>query len=334
MTQLRCNITIPTFDRADCLPRAIESALRQSHLDFTVTVVDDGSTDETARVVRRYASDPRLSYIRLGRNMGTARAKNVGIALSRYDAITFHDSDDIVSEHKLLLQARAMQLEGHVADEILHWNALGHEEGSSLRVDVVVGAYDLVKMDGHVHRIDRRISLVDDFFPNLQFPSKTEGDWCLINAGLFRRDVFTSLGGYLDSIEEDRELRNRTIAAGHVYYYVETPLLTKIEEGDSLTVESATGFRAQKRIADRREVWRRASDYRRGILGPAVIEHSRAPIDLEDLVVEEVLGSHLLELDPSLPMTDGTRAHLSNVLRQARSSSQGERVVGITQMGT
>lgn len=315
MSKLLCNITIPTYNRAVCLGKAIESALRQSYPDFTVTVVDDGSHDETPSVVRSYASDPRLAYVRLGRNVGTARAKNVGILLGRYDAITFHDSDDIVSDHKLLLQARAMMLEGHVADEILDWQALGHALGEQLHVDVVVGAYELVKMDGRVLRIDRRISLVDDFFPNLQFPAKTEGDWCLINAGLFRRSVFESLGGYLDSIEEDRELRNRAIAAGHVFYFVEQPLLTKIEMNDSLTVENSTGFRARRRIADRNQVWCRAAEYRHGLLGPAVAEQHAATMDLSDIVIEEFIRPELLQVAEDIPATEATREHLRAILR-------------------
>ena len=96
---MHINVTIPTFNRADGpLQRAIEGALAQTHIDLSVTVVDDGSTDATAAVLRQYASDDRFAAIRLGRNVGTARAKNVGLYLGRYDAITFHDSDDVVEE--------------------------------------------------------------------------------------------------------------------------------------------------------------------------------------------------------------------------------------------
>lgn len=306
MDMPRVNITIPTLNRARCLDKAIEAALRQSYSDFSLTVIDDGSTDDTWRVLRRYASDPRFAALRLGRNLGTANAKNVGILCGDYDAITFHDSDDIPSEHKLLLQSRAMALERHLADEILDWRAVGREPRSQLPVDVVVGAYRLVKMDGGVHEIRRRISLVDDFFPNIQFPAKTEGDWCLINAGLFHRRVFARLGAFLDSIEEDRELRNRTIAAGCIYYFVEEPLLTKIEMNDSLTIAKDTGFKGEKRRRDREEVWRRNQLYRTGITGREVEKHARVTIDIPTLALEDAINPGLLRLNRDVPATQRT----------------------------
>ena len=285
-----------------------------------MTVIDDGSTDETRRVVRQYEREPKFCCIRLGHNVGTAQAKNVGILASSADAITFHDSDDVPSPHKILLQARALALPGHRADEILDWRTVGHEPGGALDVDVVVGAYDLVKMDGSVQPISNRISLVDDFFPNLQFPARCEGDWCLINAGLFRKRVFHELGGYLDSIEEDRELRNRTVAAGCVYYFLEQSLLTKIEMQDSLTMTQETGYKADKRRRDRDEVWRRNRMYRSGVLGGRVAEEARVTMDLAEVIVEEVVNPGLVELDRSVPATDGTWQALAGLDKRRRAA--------------
>ncbi len=302
-----CNITIPTYNRGHCIERAVDAALSQSHERSLVTVIDDGSSDDTPRRLRRYESEPRFGWLRLGRNVGTAQAKNAGLLLSRYDAITFHDSDDVPAPHKLLLQGRALMQPALHADHILDWEAIGHAPGAPLSVDVVVGAYTLVKMDGSVFHIDKRVSLVDDFFPNLQFPSKTEGDWCLVNSGLFRRSVFERLGGFLDSIEEDRELRNRTIAAGCVYFFVAEPLLTKVESADSLTIAPSTSYRARRRREDRRQVWQRNRLYRSGTLGAAVAARARVVIDLSDLCIEESHHRGSLCFQTAIPCTARTR---------------------------
>lgn len=319
------NVTIPTYNRAEtCLGRAIDAALRQTYARSTVTVIDDGSSDGTGALVRSYASEPRFSSIRLAENLGTAQAKNVSILCSRYDAITFHDSDDVPSDNKVLLQQRALCLPGHRADDILDWGAIGHEPGCDLTVDVVVGGYDLLKMDGSVHYINKRISLVDDFFPNLQFPSKVEGDWCLINAGLFRRRIFEELGGYLDSIEEDRELRNRTIAAGCVYYFVDRALLTKIEMSDSLTIEEDTGYEGHVRRRDRDEVWRRNQMYRRGVVGPRVAGEARVTLDLSAAIIEEVVNPQNLTYNQAIPATEGTRESLGGLAAPPCRMAAGE----------
>ena len=309
---MHINITIPTLNRADGpLQRAIEGALGQTHIHLSVTVVDDGSTDGTLGVLRSYASEPRFQAIRLGENVGTARAKNVGLLLSRYDAITFHDSDDVPHMDKAMLQGRAMEIHGLTADPIMDWATAGLEPQSALKVDVVHGAYDLVKLDGSVIRIDRNITLVDDFFPQLQFPSRCIGDWILPNAALYRRCVFDSLGGYLASIEEDRELRNRVLAAGHVHWFVREPLITKYEMPDSLTVAQETNYRAAQRKRDRDEVWRRSRRYAEGLRGPRVAKEMVVPIELSDLRIEELIRPDGFELQTSIPMTEATHAHLA-----------------------
>jgi glycosyltransferase involved in cell wall biosynthesis len=61
----RVAIGMPVLDRADYLEEAIESLLIQSYSDFAIVVVDDGSTDSTPDIVRRYAArDPRIRYER------------------------------------------------------------------------------------------------------------------------------------------------------------------------------------------------------------------------------------------------------------------------------
>src|ERR1700676_3484294 len=89
---MRFSILIPTFDRADLLGQAIESALAQTYADREILVIDDGSTDGTRSVASRY--EPAISYLRQ-ENRGKAVALNLGIAASQGDAIIVLDDDDI-----------------------------------------------------------------------------------------------------------------------------------------------------------------------------------------------------------------------------------------------
>ena len=312
LQDLKVNITIPTYNRAFCLRKAIDGALGQSYHNVSVTVVDDGSTDETRQVVERYFSHPNFCYLKLSRNVGTANAKNVSILLSDYDAITFHDSDDLPDVNKVLMQARALAQPGHVADPILDWPLMGYRDGQEMDVDIVVGAHDMVKLNGSVHRMAKCLSLIDDFFPTLQFPSKTEGDWILINSGLFRKRVFEEVGGYLDSVEEDRELRNRTLGCGFLYYYLEQPLLTKIEMPASLTVDEVTGYRGDKRVRDRNEVRSRTRTILKNFGRPELRRELRAEIDLSGVNLSYVSNPDLLTFNERVPHTRGTREALTD----------------------
>lgn len=308
------NITIPTYNRSRCIAQAVNTALAQSYTDTTVTVVDDGSTDATRAALVPFFLDPRFCYIRLAENRGTAGAKNASLLLSKYDAITFHDSDDLPDRHKIMIQQRALDIPGHIADPICDWKTLGHEPGSELQVETVFTAHNFIKADGSVHLINNRVSLIDDFFPNIQFPSRTEGDWILVNSALFRRDVFRRLGGYLDSIEEDRELRNRVISSGTITYFVERPLLDKIEMQDSLTVQESTNYKASHRVEDRRAVWERTQLYRRLLFSGEnrpTREEIQVPIDLQ-VDIAEVSNPAMIEFNADLPMTEATRAAFSS----------------------
>jgi glycosyltransferase involved in cell wall biosynthesis len=86
-------VVLPTFNRLYCLPRAVESVLRQTFTDIELIVVDDGSSDGTMDYLRT-VSDPRLRVLRHEVNKHGAAARNTGIAAARAPWIAFQDSDD------------------------------------------------------------------------------------------------------------------------------------------------------------------------------------------------------------------------------------------------
>lgn len=86
------SVVIPTFNRLDSLARCVEALPPE----VEVVVVDDGSTDGTARRIRSLVR-PRLTYIRRPRNFGPAAARNVGIQRASGDFIAFTDDDCVPS---------------------------------------------------------------------------------------------------------------------------------------------------------------------------------------------------------------------------------------------
>lgn len=99
-TQL-VSVIIPTYNRARLLGRAITSVLNQSLQVHEVLVVDDGSSDDTRRVVSEFAAaDPRVKYYFQAR-AGAPAARNRGIGLAEGKLIAFQDSDDLWLPHFL-----------------------------------------------------------------------------------------------------------------------------------------------------------------------------------------------------------------------------------------
>src|SRR5690625_2675360 len=93
MDQALVSVIIPVYNRENVILRAISSVLTQSYENIEVIVVDDASSDNTARVVAQ-VDDPRLRIIRRCSNYGAAAARNVGIGASVGQYLAFLDSDD------------------------------------------------------------------------------------------------------------------------------------------------------------------------------------------------------------------------------------------------
>lgn len=96
------SIIIPTFNRADILPATIKSVLIQSLQDFEILIIDNGSTDNTERVVRDLC-DRRVRYLKIDPTGGPAIPRNIGIANALGSWLAFLDSDDLWYPDKLSL---------------------------------------------------------------------------------------------------------------------------------------------------------------------------------------------------------------------------------------
>lgn len=101
------SVIIPAYNQAAFLDQAIQSVLDQTFTDFELIVVNDGSTDNTADVIKRFADD-RLRYIYQG-NRGLPSARNTGLTSANGKYICFLDSDDAYLPRKLEAQVAHLE---------------------------------------------------------------------------------------------------------------------------------------------------------------------------------------------------------------------------------
>lgn len=102
----KISIVIPSYNQAEYLPEAIESAYSQTYQPCEIIVVDDGSTDESLEIAERYTFPkyPLIeSPVRVIKqvNKGLPSARNTGIMNATGDYIMFLDADDILKENAL-----------------------------------------------------------------------------------------------------------------------------------------------------------------------------------------------------------------------------------------
>jgi glycosyltransferase involved in cell wall biosynthesis len=171
------SVIIPAYNAGECIGRAIESVLGQSYPEYEIVVVDDGSTDNTAEIVRQYGDKVRYIY---QKNAGVAVARNAGIAVARGDWIAFLDADDEWLPNKLKAQMDLL-----ARNPELRWCGANRFQSDGTR-KAPVGSSDIIA----------QALGTSDAFPSY-FAAAASGV-CNIQTStlVVRKRIFAQLGGF------------------------------------------------------------------------------------------------------------------------------------------
>jgi glycosyltransferase involved in cell wall biosynthesis len=215
-------VVIPLYDKRAYVRRAIESVLRQTYTDFTLTVVDDGSTDGGADCVAQI-SDPRLRLIRTP-CYGPGAARNLGLRSNPSDWVGLLDADD--SWHPAFLEktvAVARQIPNIVA-------VFADIQRTATSASLRLRAGGIIE-DYHATRMRHGIAMSSSSL-------------------LLRRATFLSLGGFREDrrYAEDTEAWFRLNCEGPSFYIAEPLTIIEYHDATSTTrsadaIERIAGLR-------------------------------------------------------------------------------------------
>jgi len=199
---LRASVVIPTYNHGRFVEEAVESVLSQTRPPMETIVVDDGSTDDTAARLARFAS--RVEVIRQP-NAGVSAARNRGAANATGDLVAFLDADDAWLPIKLERQLAHME-----ADE-----GLGLVHCGITEVDVAG------------RRLRDRLDGQDGWVADAML--RFDGAGVILGGGsgaVLRRDVYREAGGFDErlSTSADWDLHYR-VARRHRVGFVPEPLV-------------------------------------------------------------------------------------------------------------
>ena len=239
------SVILPTYNRAAVLKRAVDSILAQDFADFDVIVVDDGSEDETARLMQSYR-DPRIIYVCQPANRGGNACRNDGIMQARSDIICFLDSDDAYLPHKL----------GFVAAYFMQ-----HPD-----IDVLVDSFELVyPMEQGAWRKPRVNPVLDH---------STVVEWAVYSRRLYkatpaisaRRQALLAVGLFDETLKrlQDMDLLLR-LARSHRCATTDQILWTKYRTAGAISTAHHTFIAATIEICQRHPDYLRRPDYRVGL---------------------------------------------------------------------
>jgi len=174
MIKNKVSVIISTYNRASFLKQAIDSVLNQTYSDFELIIVDDGSTDNTQKVVESY-NDPRIIYI-YQENAGQNAAKNKGLMNVSGEYVSILDSDDMWHPEKLDRQVNILKNMPEVG--LVYCGTMLIDENNN-----VIGKQPHLKYNGNV--LDKLL-LKNFIYNGSNALFRTE---CLEKTGLFDESV-------------------------------------------------------------------------------------------------------------------------------------------------
>lgn len=211
---------IPTYNRTDLLPDAIECVLGQTYEDFECIVVDDGSDEDTASVLEQF-DDPRIKYVEHEENRGLSAAVNTGAEASNGDYIAFLDDDDRWLPEKLEKQ---LDLIERLSDD----------------VGLVYCWMDYYRGTGEKYR-ENHAELSGNIFEEL-LDTQRIGN----NSTIFvRSEVFEAVGGFDESLPRgvDGDFLRRVARKFEIDYVPEVLVEYYTDHGNTrITNESRSGI--------------------------------------------------------------------------------------------
>ncbi len=140
------SIVIPAYNAESFIQQTLSSVIQQTYQNLEVIVVDDGSKDNTVKLVREFIhSDPRVSLISQS-NSGVSAARNLGIKKSTGDFIAFIDADDIYFPHAIAKLMNTMMEADNSFGVVYGWTAYLDEKGN------LTGNFHSSELSGNVYQ--------------------------------------------------------------------------------------------------------------------------------------------------------------------------------------
>lgn len=215
------SIIMPAYNVAPYIGDAIRSALAQTFTDFEVVVVDDGSKDATAQIVREFESaDPRVRLVQQA-NRGLAGARNTALRAARGELFALLDSDDVWEAQFLAQQVAILD--------------------ARPEVDIVTG--NGWYLDGPKH--GQLARPYPDYRPDPVLASIIGDEWSVFIMSVFRRRVYTAIGAFDEAMRsnEDYDFWLRAAMAGFTFVRNDTPLGHYRVRTDSLSASNVRMLR-------------------------------------------------------------------------------------------
>jgi len=113
MNNPKISVVMPMYNSEKYLNESIKSILNQTFKDFELIIIDDGSTDNSIKIVESY-NDKRIKLFQNEKNLGTVKTRNIGLEKSKGKYIAVMDSDDVSFSERFEKQFNYLEFNSHI----------------------------------------------------------------------------------------------------------------------------------------------------------------------------------------------------------------------------
>ncbi len=210
------SVIIPTYNGSRFIEQTIRSVLNQTFSNLELIVVDDGSTDNTASIIEKLASeDKRIILKKIPNSGGPTIPSNLGISLAQGKYIAFLDHDDEWKQDKLEKVLKVFE--------------------ENKKIDIVCSAVEILQNETgkkQLSSLKRRINTKTDMLSGAYFNT--------FSMIVVKKEVFQSVG-VLDTkllVFGDYEFMARSIAADKEVFFIDEPLVVyRVHENNTSSLQ-------------------------------------------------------------------------------------------------
>jgi len=220
---VKVTVYMPAYNYAEYIEQAVQSVLSQTMVDWELIIINDGSTDNTRDILRRFKEHPRITVLNQ-ENKGLNVTNNIALRLSRGVYVMRLDADDYLDANALLILSNTLDAKPDIG--------------------LIYPDYYEVDQNGEIINLVRR-KKIEEEVEILDLPAHGA-------CTMFRKECLLQVGGYVEEFtcQDGYDIWLRFIQKHHAYN-VNTPLFYYRQHSDSITKDMKRVLETRRRIKRR-----------------------------------------------------------------------------------
>lgn len=268
-------VVIPSFNHAAYIDKAIESVLAQTYPNIELIIIDDGSSDDSHDIIRKYEGHPKISVRLNSENAGQSAVINQALAIAKGEFVAFLPSDDWYLPHKTEIQVQKFLTSSDTIG-VVYANGQRFFEDTGKTIDVELPVHEgkiarlLIEERNFIYPVTPlyRRSVLDQIQPSEQFRAEGEAIHLRIALKYDYAHVDQNVAVMRDhsrNIGKDANIMNDELIRHREWYFDLPDLPKEIQALKTVSLLRIYRVKAMQLVFDRHEMRKGRENIRKAV---------------------------------------------------------------------